>query len=88
MEQLYGPYSCENTPVHIIKNCISTGNKANEFYANHQLGQCVVWFNNRVYNIKTNFDKTERSETLELDSKWEVVDICGTHEVLFFNIGY
>ena len=42
----YGPYSGENPPVHIVKNCIATNNKANGFYANHQPGQAAVWYNN------------------------------------------
>ena len=84
----YGPYSGENPPVHIVKNCIATNNKANGFYANHQPGQAAVWYNNRAYNNKANFDMTEGSETWELDSSGKVVDICGTREVLYFNFGY
>ena len=71
-----------------MKNCISAYNKANGFYSNHQPGQCAVWYNNRAYNNKANFDMTEGSETWEVDSKGKVVDICGTREVLFFNFGY
>ena len=84
----YGPYSGENPPVHIVKNCIAASNKANGFYSNHQPGQAAVWYNNRAYNNKANFDMTEGSETWELDSKGNVKDICGTREVLYFNIGY
>ena len=84
----YGPYSGENPPVHIVKNCIATNNKANGFYANHQPGQAAVWYNNRAYNNKANFDMTEGSETWELDSSGKDVDICGTREVLYFNFGY
>ena len=87
-KDLYGPYSGENPPVHIVKNCISANNKANGFYSNHQPGQSAVWFHNKAYNNKANFDMTEGSETWELDSKGKVVDICGTREVLFFNFGY
>ena len=87
-KNLYGPYSGENPPVHIVKNCISAYNKANGFYSNHQPGQCAVWYNNRAYNNKANFDMTEGSETWELDSKGKVVDICGTREVLYFNFGH
>ena len=60
--------------------------KSNGFYANHQPGQAAVWFNNRAYNNKANFDMTEGSETWELDSSGKFVDICGTREILFFNI--
>lgn len=84
----YSPYSGENPPVHIVKNCIAANNKANGFYSNHQPGQCAVWYNNRAYNNKANFDMTEGSETWELDSSGKVVDICGTREVLYFNFGY
>ena len=87
-KNLYGPYSGENPPVHIVKNCISTGNKANGFYSNHQPGQAAVWFNNKSYNNKANFDMTEGSETWELDEKGKVVDICGTREILYFNFAY
>jgi len=83
----YEKYSGENPPVHIVKNCISANNKANGFYANHQPGQAAFWFNNRAYNNKANFDMTEGSETWEIgDGK--VKDICGTREVLFFNIAH
>ena len=82
-KSLYEPYSGENPPVHIVKNCISTSNKANGFYSNHQPGQAAVWFNNKSYNNKANFDMTEGSETWEVDSKGKVVDICGTREVLY-----
>ena len=85
---LYGPYSGENPPVHIVKNCIAANNKANGFYSNHQPGQAAVWFNNKSYNNKGNFDMTEGSETWELDSKGKVVDICGTREVLYFNFAF
>ena len=87
-KNLYGPFSGENPPVHIVKNCIAAYNKANGFYTNHQPGQCAVWYNNRAYNNKANFDMTEGSETWELDSKGKVVDICGTREVLYFNFGH
>jgi len=82
----YGKYSGENPPFHIVKNCIAASNKANGFYSNHQPGQAAVWFNNRAYNNKANFDMTEGSETWELDENGKVVDICGTREILFFNI--
>ena len=75
-------------PVHVVKNCISASHKSNGFYANHQPGQAAVWFNNRAYNNKANFDMTEGSETWEVDSSGKVVDICGTREVLWFNIAH
>ena len=87
-KNLYGPYSGDNPPVHIVKNCIAASNKANGFYSNHQPGQAAVWFNNKSYNNKGNFDMTEGSETWELDSKGKVVDICGTREVLYFNFAF
>ena len=67
---------------------MASNNKANGFYSNHQPGQAAVWYNNRAYNNKANFDMTEGSETWELDSKGKVVDICGTREVLYFNFGH
>ena len=82
----YGKYSGENPPFHIVKNCIAANNKANGFYSNHQPGQAAVWFNNRAYNNKANFDMTEGSETWEVDQNGKVIDICGTREILFFNI--
>ena len=84
----YSKYSGENPPVHIVKNCISANNKGNGFYANHQPGQAAVWFNNRAYKNKANFDMIEGSETWELDENGKVKDICGTREVLFFNIAH
>ena len=87
-KKLYGPYSGENPPVHIVKNCLAAKNKANGFYCNHQPGQAAVWYNNRAFNNKANFDMTEGSETWELDEKGKVKDICGTREVLYFNFGH
>ena len=84
----YQKYSGENPPVHIVKNCLAGRNKAFGFYSNHQPGQAAVWYNNRAYNNKANFDMTEGSETWELDSSGKVVDICGTREVLYFNFGH
>ena len=84
----YQKYSGENPPVHIVKNCLAGRNKAYGFYSNHQPGQAAVWYNNRAYNNKANFDMTEGSETWELDSSGKVVDICGTREVLYFNFGH
>ncbi len=75
-------------PAHLVKNCISANHKSNGFYANHQPGQAAVWFNNRAYNNKANFDMTEGSETWEVDSNGQVVDICGTREVLWFNMAH
>ena len=83
----YIKYSGENPPVHIVKNCISANNKANGFYANHQPGQAAFWFNNKAYDNKANFDMTEGSETWEIENG-KVKDICGTREVLFFNIAH
>ena len=84
----YGPYSGENPPIHIVKNCFAANNKANGFYTNHQPVQAAVWYNNRAYNNKANFDMTEGSETWELDNSGKVKDICGTREILYFNFGY
>ena len=75
-------------PAHIVKNCISSNLKSNGFYANHQPGKAAVWFNNRAYNNKANFDMTEGSEKWEVGSDGKVVDICGTREVLWFNIAH
>ena len=87
-KNLYEEYSGDNPPVHIVKNCIATSNKANGFYSNHQPGQAAIWFNNKSYNNKANFDMTEGSETWELDSNGKVVDICGTREILYFNFAF
>ena len=87
-KEKYYPYSGDNPPLHIVKNCIAANNKAYGFYSNHQPGQAAVWYNNRAYNNKANFDMIEGSETWELDSSGKVVDICGTREVLFFNIAH
>ena len=87
-KEKYYPYSGDNPPLHIVKNCIAAYNKAYGFYSNHQPGQAAVWYNNRAYNNKANFDMIEGSESWELDSSGKVIDICGTREVLFFNIAH
>ena len=84
----YFKFSGENPPIHIVKNCISANNKGNGFYSNHQPGQAAVWFNNKAYKNKANFDMIEGSETWQVDSSGKVVDICGTREVLWFNIAH
>ena len=79
----------KNIPAHVVKNCITTMSKNNGFYSNHQPGKAATWFNNRAYNNgRANFEMTEGSETWELDSNGKVVDICGTREVLFFNMAH
>ena len=79
----------KNIPAHVVKNCIVTKAKNNGFYSNHQPGKAATWFNNRAYdNGRANFEMTEGSETWELDSSGKVKDICGTREVLFFNIAH
>jgi hypothetical protein len=76
-------------PSHVVKNCIATMAVSNGFYSNHQPGKAATWFNNRSYNNgRANFDMTEGSEKWELDSSGKVKDICGTREVLFFNIAH
>lgn len=79
----------KNIPAHIVKNCIVTKAKNNGFYSNHQPGRAATWFNNRAYdNGRANFEMTEGSENWEVDSNGKVVDICGTREILFFNIAH
>ena len=76
-------------PSHVVRNCIATMAVSNGFYSNHQPGKAATWFNNRSYNNgRANFDMTEGSEKWELDSSGKVKDICGTREVLFFNIAH
>jgi len=63
--------------------------KNNGFYANHQPGKAATWLNNRAYNNgRANFEMTEGSETWQVDSSGKVVDICGTREILYFNIAH
>lgn len=33
----------KNIPSHVVKNCITTNNKNNGFYANHQPGKAATW---------------------------------------------
>ncbi len=42
-------------PTHIIKQCLSVGNKANGFYANHHPGG-TMWLNNLAYDNGVNFN--------------------------------
>jgi len=42
-------------PIHVVKRCLSVGNKANGFYANHHPGG-TNWFNNTAYNNGVNFN--------------------------------
>ena len=77
----------KNIPEYVVKNCITTNTKNNGFYVNHHPGKATTWFNNRACNSgRANFEMTEGSETWELYSNGKVDDICGIHEVLFFNI--
>lgn len=42
-------------PTHVVKRCLSVGNRANGFYANHHPGG-TNWYNNTAYNNGVNFN--------------------------------
>lgn len=45
----------EIIPNHVIKRCLSVGNRANGFYANHHPGR-TTWYNNTAYDNGVNFN--------------------------------
>lgn len=67
-------------PRHTVRFCLSAGNKAHGFYANHQPGGAAFWYNNTAYNNGDNFDMLERTSD-------NVTDIAGTAEILHNNVG-
>ncbi len=67
-------------PRHTVEFCLSAGNKANGFYANHQPGQDAFWYNNTAFGNGNNFDMMERLED-------NTTDVSGTHEILHNNLG-
>ena len=71
-------------PSHTVKYCLSAGNNANGFYANHQPGKAATWTNNTAYNNhgSANFNM------LEQVSATDRTDIPGTREVFHYNIAF
>ena len=74
------PKAPDPVPNHVVVNCISYGNKAHGFYANHHLGG-IVFVNNSAYrNMSGNFNMLNRK------SAEEVVDVPGYGHVIWNNI--
>lgn len=73
-----------SVPAHTVRFCLSAGNNANGFYANHQPGQAATWTNNTAYNNHGagNFNMLERVSTTN------PTDIPGTREVFHNNIAF
>ncbi|HVU37217.1 MAG TPA: right-handed parallel beta-helix repeat-containing protein [Opitutales bacterium] len=67
-------------PRHTVIFCLSAGNKAHGFYANHQPGGAAYWYNNTAYHNGDNFDLLERTSD-------NVTDISGISEILHNNVG-
>ncbi len=67
-------------PRHTVQFCLSAGNKAHGFYANHQPGGAAYWYNNTAYNNGDNFDMLERTSD-------NATDMAGTAEILHNNVG-
>lgn len=76
------PVSKLPTPIprHVTQFCISIGNKAAGFYANHQPGGCD-WWNNSAYRNGTNFNMQGRLAD-------NVTEVDGYDHRLARNLGY
>lgn len=74
------PKAPDPIPQHVVTNCISYGNKAHGFYANHHLGG-IVFMNNSAYqNMSGNYNMLNRK------SATEVADVPGYGHVIWNNI--
>jgi fibronectin type 3 domain-containing protein len=85
--------SAQNTianplPNHIVRYCISAGNKSHGYYANHQPGQSATWTYDTAYHNGTNFDTLERDPPDYSNTTAQTVDIAGVAEVMHYNLNY
>lgn len=67
-------------PRHTVRFCLSVGNKANGFYANHHLGGSD-WYNNTAYKNSTNYNMLNRSADY-------LSDVPGYGHTMKNNLGY
>lgn len=56
----------EIVPRHTVQFCLAVGNKANGFYANHQIGG-GNWYNNTSYRNGTNYNMLNRTADNQTD---------------------
>lgn len=69
-------------PQHIVKNCITYGNKAHGFYANHHLGG-IIFINNSAYqNRSGNYDMVNRKSVLQAEN------VPGYNHIIKNNISF
>jgi parallel beta-helix repeat protein len=67
-------------PRHTVRFCLSVGNKANGFYANHHLGG-NDWYNNTAYKNAINYNMLNRSADY-------TTDVAGYGHTLKNNLSY
>jgi len=70
----------EIIPMHTIRFCVAVRNKANGFYANHQIGG-NYWYNNTAYLNGTNFNMLNRLD----DNK---TDVPGYNHIMKNNLSF
>jgi hypothetical protein len=75
-------------PAHVVKYCLSAGNAANGFYANHQPGQAATWTYNTAYDNHDGFNMLERTAPNYSSSsdQTDANDIDGVKEVMHNNL--
>ena len=77
-------------PVHTVVYCLSAGNSAAGFYANHQPGQTANWWNNTGYGNQDDFNMLERTPPIysSTSDETDANDIPGVNEVMHYNLAY
>jgi len=78
-------------PPHVVFNCLSAGNSANGFYANHQCagpGLPTGWTNNTAYANNTGYNLLQRNPPNYATNadQTDANDIAGTNEVMHNNL--
>lgn len=71
----------DTIPQHIIRHCLSYGNLAHGFYANHHLGG-ILFLNNTAYGNAQNYDMTNRA------SASKAADVPGYGHILKNNVSF
>lgn len=71
----------EHVPMHTVQHCLAVKNKANGFYANHQVESGSYWYNNTAFQNLNNYNMLNRLRD-------NVTDVPGTNHVLKNNISY
>lgn len=76
-------------PSHTTRFCLAFRNKANGFYANHQVEAGSYWYNNTAYRNSTNFNMLSQMITTSIKTGNDTtIDCPGIRHVLHNNLSF